>query len=186
MKFKTVFIWYATPFVLAIAWVAAFYIPMSSRIGAQERELKTVKQESERIDTQAAATIEMKKRSEQAKTTFEEFQAQLPVVEELPGFVRAVAASAKKDGVTVVGFNNILASVDTEEKLPLVTSVFEIDLRGRFWEIGRFVEDLGSKRAFKDVLIAKIGYNEKEYPMLTGKVVVGLRAWKGKIGVEGK
>ncbi len=186
MKFKPIFVWYAVPVLLVAVWVAAFYIPMSSSIKARERQLKDLKQESERIDAQAVAMIEMKKRNEQARIRFEEFQTQLPVVEQLPDFVRTVAASAKKDGVTVINFSNILASFDTGERLPLVTSIFEIDLKGRFLDLGKFVEDLGNERAFKDVIIAKIGYNEKEYPILTGKVVVGLRAWKRKIGVEGK
>ncbi len=186
MKFKRVFIWYALPIALAAVWLVAFYLPLSSSIKAQSQELKALKRESAKMDTQMVALIETKKRSEQARITLEEFQAQLPVVDELPDFVRSLAAAAKKDGIAIDGFSNILAPVDAGDKMPLVTSVFEIDLKGRYLEIGGFVEELGSKKAFKDILIATIGYSEKEYPSLTGRFVVELRAWKGKIADEGK
>jgi Tfp pilus assembly protein PilO len=186
MKFRSIYIWYSVPLVLSVVWLAAFYFPVSGAIKARERELKSLRQESEKIDKETINVLQLKRRAEEARIKLEDFERELPVIDQLPDFIRAMTITARKGGVVVEGFNNIFASLDTGGKLPLVSSVFDLNVKGRFADMGRFVEELGSRKAFKQMLIARITYDEKEYPVLTGRFVVELRAWKRKISSEGK
>ena len=58
--------------------------------------------------------------------------------------------------------------------------VFEVGLKGGFLEMGRFLEDLSNRTAFKGIKAARISYDDKEYPQLNGRFVIEFKALKGK------
>ncbi len=62
----------------------------------------------------------------------------------------------------------------------MLNPVFEVGLKGGFLEMGRFLEDLSNKTAFKSVQAARIGYDEREYPQLSGRFMIEFKALKGK------
>jgi hypothetical protein len=186
VKHRDTYLWCAVPAALAVIWVFAVYLPVSAKITAKERELVSVRQESQRIDATIKTMAEWKKKGEESKHSVEQFEAEIPVVDQLPDFMRALTITAQKHHVAVTTLDNVLPSLDAGEDLPLVSSVFEIEVKGRFLDMGRFVEDLQGRKAFKEMLSARISNNDKEYPLLNGKFVTEFKAWKGKLNVEGK
>ena len=82
--------------------------------------------------------------------------------------------------MSVESLNGYYNTLDVVQGVGLVNPVFEMGLRGGFLEMGRFLEELSGKAAFKGIQAARIDYGEKEYPLLTGKFVIEFKALKGR------
>ena len=81
--------------------------------------------------------------------------------------------------MTVEGLN----VTTTRQVLPgnpyLFLQPVEIDLRGKYLEIGRFIEELEQKSAYGGIRRAKLAYDEKEYPILKGTVLLECKTLRG-------
>ncbi len=186
MNFKNVHIWFAAPIALIVAWVLMFYIPLYKQIKGKEKELVGVKQERQTLENEVRNLFEIKRKDEQTKATTKELQAKIPVFDEFPGLMREVLSISKQYGLILTGVDSTAYSLDIKKAPPLMNPTLEIDLRGRFMEIGRFLETLGENPAFKGIAKATIAYNEKEYPILTGKFVIEFKTWRNKAFLESK
>ena len=64
--------------------------------------------------------------------------------------------------------------------------VFDLGFKGRFMEMGKFLEYMSSSKAFRKILKGRINYNDKDYPMLAGNFEVEFKAWKERGALESK
>lgn len=185
MKFKPIYIWYGMPVALIIIWALAVYLPFSSQVKNRERSLQSVKQERKQVETSILTISRQAKSDEKWKESLVEFKTQAPLIEKMPDFIREISKIARNRGVIVDNVTSIYSTIDTEQRSYVINPVFEFELKGGFLETGRFLEELSKRIAFKGIQKARISYNEKQYPMLTGKYTIEFKALKGKI-FEGK
>jgi hypothetical protein len=114
------------------------------------------------------------------------FQTNIPVFDEFPGVMKDITGRAKKNGIFITEFNSLFTSIDKKRASMLTYPIFEVGLKGRFLEIGKFLEELENDNTFKGILGARLSYDDKEYPVLTGKFVIEFKAWKEKQIFESK
>jgi Tfp pilus assembly protein PilO len=176
----TYLLWFGLPIVLIIVWIVAFYMPFSLKIKLRENELKNVRQQVDDVNNQTKIMVEAKKKSEQDKFSVGEIKKNIPVFDEFPDFVRGLVKTAKSHGVLVNSLNGKLTSPEGPQGL-LVSPVFEIGLTGAFLDIGKFLDDLERKAAYKRITKAHIAYGEKDYPALNAAFTVDFKAWRGGI-----
>lgn len=186
MKFKGIYIWYAIPVVLITVWILAVYMPMSSRTKTKNSELLNVRKESQAVDSSISSILEGKSREEKIKASIKELESGIPFFDRFPDFIKDIIRSTKKFGVVITSFSSVFSTIDIKSSSVLITPAFEIGIKGRFMEISRFLEELENNRAFKGVTKAQLLYDEKEYPVLTGKFVVEFKSWRKVPNIEGK
>ncbi len=186
MKFKPLYVWFATPVIVIVAWVLAFYMPLSSKIKLINQELSRLKTEEQAIDTNIDNMIQIKDKGARMDQLIKTFQANIPVFDDFPGVMKDIARTAKKNGIFITDFNSSFTSIDKKRASMLTYPVFEIGLKGRFLEMGKFLEELENNNAFKGIMNAKLSYDEKEYPVLTGIFMIEFKAWKEKQIFESK
>ncbi|MCX5811457.1 MAG: type 4a pilus biogenesis protein PilO [Proteobacteria bacterium] len=186
MKFKPLYVWFATPVIVIIAWVLAFYMPLSSKIKLKNQELSKLKTEEQAIDNDINNMLQIKNRGAKMEQLIKTFQANIPVFDDFPGVMKDIVRTAKKNGILITDFNSSFTSIDKKRASMLTYPIFEIGLKGRFLEMGKFLEELEGNNSFKGILNAKLSYDEKEYPVLTGKFVIEFKAWKEKKTFESK
>jgi len=185
MRFKSIYIWYGTPLALIVIWVFAVYIPFSSQVRNRERSLESVKQERKQVETSIITISRQAKSDDKWKESLNEFKAQAPLIDMMPDFIREIEKAARNRGVIVDNVTSIHSTIDTEQKSYVINPVFEFELKGGFLETGRFLEELSKRIAFRGIQKARISYNEKQYPPVTGRYTIEFKALKGKI-FEGK
>jgi len=185
MKFKSIYIWYSIPVALSIIWVFAVYLPFSSQVKNRAISLESVKQERKQVEASIATISQQAKSDEKWKESLNEFKTQAPLIEKMPDFIREISRAARNRGVIIDNVVSIHSTIDTEQKSNIISPVFEFELKGGFLETGRFFEELSKRIAFRGVQKARISYNEKQYPLLTGKYIIEFKALKGKM-FEGK
>jgi Tfp pilus assembly protein PilO len=186
MKFKPLYIWFALPVVVIVAWILAFYMPLSSKIKIKNQELSRLKTEEQAIDNDINNMLQIKDRGTKMEQLIKTFQANIPVFDEFPVVMKEIVMTAKKNGLFLTDFNSSFRSIDKTRTSLLTYPIFEIGLKGRFLEMGKFLEELEDNNFFKGILNAKLSYDEKEYPVLTGKFVIEFKAWKEKQILESK
>jgi len=186
MKFKTLYIWFAIPVAIVLAWIFLFYMPLSAKTKTISKELLSLRQEEERLDLELASIYQMKGKYDNTKESLRKFYSSIPVLDEMPNFIRSIVESAKRNGVVITSFNSMFETMDRQKTQLLMTPTFEIGLKGKFIDMGRFLEELENQNAFKRILSASIGHDQKEYPALAGKFVIEFKAWRIKQAFEDK
>ena len=83
---------------------------------------------------------------------------------------------ARGKGIYVDDMGSLFSSMEDRQAKAVANPVFEITVKGRYLQIGRFLEELEKNKAFKGVLKASLVYDEKQYPVLTGKFVIQFKA----------
>ena len=184
-KFKMFYVWLAVPVIIIILWVFVFYMPFLVKIKQKEKELSSLKQEEQKIELNIKTAIDVKKRSEQVKSSIVEIQMQLPTIDEFPDFMIKMLKDIRKEAITLSSFSSNFSSLGGEPGLLLVHPVFEIGLKGKYINMGKFLDDLEDGKVYRGILRAKISYDEKEYPALTGKFAVEFTARRSGV-LEGK
>jgi Tfp pilus assembly protein PilO len=180
MNFRSFYLWFGLPVLVIVAWVFLIYMPMDSGAKNREQKLTAIKNERQTLEKSMkdfAGEVTTQKR---LQTSYDEFMNQAPVVERMPEYMKNVMNMAKSKGITIGSLSGYYSSLDVSQKAGLVNPVFEMGLRGGFLEMGHFLEDLSSRTAFKSIQAARIDYDEKAYPQLTGKFVIEFKALKGK------
>jgi Tfp pilus assembly protein PilO len=185
MKFKSLYLWFAAPVILIGIWVVAFYLPLTAQIQKIEKETVNVRQEGSRVDSQIALVLDMRKKDAVTRQLLAEISTRIPMFSTFPEFMLSIARSARKAGLSLDSFNAMPVAETGGRQVSLVTPVIEIGAKGRFLEIGRFIDNTAGTGAFKGISKASIMMAEKDYPLVTAKVAVEFRAWKEKDG-EGK
>lgn len=179
------YVWLVVPVMIIVLWVFIFYMPFSAKIKQKEKELSNLKQEEQKIEVNIRDAIDVKKRKEQVKSSIIELQMQLPTIDEFPDFMIGLLKDIRKEAVSLSSFSSNFSSLESRPGLLLVHPVFEIGLKGKYINMGKFLDDLEDRKVYRGILKAKISYDEKEYPALTGKFAVEFTARRSGV-LEGK
>ncbi|MBA4416319.1 MAG: hypothetical protein C0392_00185 [Syntrophus sp. (in: bacteria)] len=185
MKFRLAYIWFALPVVLIAIWVVVVYLPLSAKIKVKTGELANMKKESENIDNQIRVMVEARKKDEQIKASAEQLQMNIPLLNDFPQFVRGMVKAAGKDGIVIDRLSTRLETGDGNQASPMLNPVLEMNTRGSFMQVGKFLEDLQGKEAYRRISKARISYDEKEYPTLNAAVKIEFKVWRENI-IENK
>ncbi len=185
MKFKSIYVWFALPVVLVVLWITLFYLPLTANIAKTEKETLTLRQESARTENQISIVLNLKKRDVRMRQLLADISKQIPMLASFPDVMLSVAKTARKEGLFLQDFSTMPLVEASGRQVSLVTPVIEIGVKGRFLDLGRFVENLGRTGAFKGITKASVVVSEKEYPFVSAKVAAEFRAWKEKDS-EGK
>ena len=180
MNSKSFYLWFGLPVLVVVAWVLLVYMPMNSGLKNKEGKLTAIKNERQTVEKDMKDFVGDATSQKRLQQSYDEFMSQAPVVERMPEYMKNVMNIAKSKGITIGSLSGYYGSLDTSQKAGLVNPVFEMGLRGGFLEMGRFLEDLSSRTAFKGIQAAHINYDEKEYPQLAGKFVIEFKALKGR------
>jgi Tfp pilus assembly protein PilO len=180
MNFRSFYLWFGLPVLVIAAWVFLIYMPMDSSARTKEGKLTVIKNERQTVERDMKDFVGEATTQRSLQASYDEFMGQTPIVERMPEYMKNVMNMAKSKGITIGSLSGYYSSLDISQKAVLVNPVFEMGLRGGFLEMGRFLEDLSNKTAFKGIQAARINYDEKEYPQLTGKFVIEFKALKGK------
>jgi Tfp pilus assembly protein PilO len=178
MRFRGIYLWFAIPVLLAVGWILVYYIPMTSRIKSKERELSALKEEYQNIDRGIYEITKNKDRMDTLRASLREIYTEIPTTEGLPDFMKEMTTNSKRFGVVITGFNSNFSSMSLLSTSPVANLAFEISIKGRFKEIGRFLDDMESRMAYRRIKKASITYDDKEYPILTCKLLVELKTLK--------
>jgi hypothetical protein len=180
MNFRSFYVWLGLPVLVIVAWVFLIYMPMNSGTRIKEGRLTAIKNERQTVERDMKDFVGEATSQRRLQASYDEFMGQTPVVERMPEYMKNVMNMAKNKGITIGSLSGYYSSLDISQKAGLVNPVFEMGLRGGFLEMGRFLEDLSNRTAFKGIQAARINYDEKEYPQLTGKFIIEFKALKGK------
>lgn len=186
MKFKTLYIWLSLPFIVIIAWMLAFYMPMSARIKSKEKEIINIRQMAQAIDNDVNNYLILKKKSEETSRLISNLSGDIPLFDQFPDFIMKLAKSTASMGLHLETLDGLNTMADFEKERFLVNPLFEFGLKGKYLSIGKFLEDLTNQKVFNKILKAEIIGNENEYPVLTGKFIIEFKAWKERIKIESK
>ncbi|MCX5807151.1 MAG: type 4a pilus biogenesis protein PilO [Proteobacteria bacterium] len=186
MKFKPLYIWLAAPVIVVIVWTLAFYMPLLSKTKIKNQELSKLKMEEQGINNDISNMLQIKDKGIKIEHLLKTSQAIIPVLDEFPGVMKDIVMTAKKSGLLITDFNSSLSSIDKKRTSTLIYPTIEIGLKGRFLEMGKFLEELENHNSFKGILNARLSYDEKEYPVLAGIFVIEFKAWKEKQILESK
>jgi len=180
MNFRSLYLWFGLPVLVIVAWVLLIYMPMDSGAKNKEQKLTAIKNERQILEKDMKDFVGDATTQKKLQASYDEFMGQTPVVERMPEYMKNVMNMAKSKGLAIGSLSGYYSSLDISQKAGLVNPVFEMGLRGGFLEMGRFLEDLSYRTAFKGIQAARIDYDEKAYPQLTGKFVIEFKALKGR------
>ncbi|HVN23873.1 MAG TPA: type 4a pilus biogenesis protein PilO [Syntrophorhabdales bacterium] len=184
MRFKALYVWIAAPILGAVLWFFAWYMPMKTEINNKQVELKEAKQQTQRVESDIKALTEMKRKEDGIKASLKEYRGQIPLFDNFPAFIYEVAGGARKNGLVLDKFSGMFKTLDMQPKTILTYPSFEVGLKGRFLEMGKFLEQVSSSRAYRKIMKGTISYNEKEYPIIAGRFEVEFKAWKERAAIE--
>jgi Tfp pilus assembly protein PilO len=184
MRFRSVYVWIGLPIIIATVWLFVFYMPMKAEINNKQNELSNAKQQTQKVDADVKALMEMKRKEDSIKASLREYRGQIPPFENFPDFIHEVAGGARKSGLVLDKFSGTFKTLDMQPKTILTYPVFQVGLKGRFIEMGKFLEQVASSRAYRKIMKGQISYNEKEYPFLAGRFEIEFKAWKERSAIE--
>ena len=118
------------------------------------------------------------------KEAYNEFLTQTPSMDRMPGFIGGLLKDARSKGMAVGNLSGNYSSIDTAHR-GIVNPVFEMNIKGGFLDMGKFLEEISQKTAFKGVQKARIAFDDKDNAVLSGRFVIEFKALKGRPG-EGK
>jgi Tfp pilus assembly protein PilO len=175
-KFKKFYLWFLMPVIIIVLWVFIFYLPFSAKIRQKEKELVSLKKEEQTVELNMRNALDVKNRGDQIKSSILEIQMQLPTIDVFPDFMIKVLKETKKESVVMNSFSSNFSSLEGKPGRLLVHPVFEMGLKGKFINMGKFIDELDNGKYFRGILRAKISYDEKEYPVLTGNFTMEFSA----------
>jgi Tfp pilus assembly protein PilO len=179
MKFRITYLWFGLPVLIVVLWFLAFYIPVSSFLDKQRNELSTAQRTRETVDKSVKDLLEIRKRDAQARSSVDGMSRNMPVYQQFPAVITAVAESGKKEGVVFETVNSVVLPNDSQQSPALIKPALDIGLKGRFLDIAKFLEGVERQKGYKRIADGKVSYTDKDYPVLTGKFLIEFRAWKG-------
>lgn len=186
MKFNRFFFWFGLPVLIVILWFIAFYGPMASAIENKRKELAEVQRTRSEVAGMLNDVLDLRKRDVRARSSLGVSSRNIPVATQLPGLAKALAEAAKKEGLAFENLSTTMLPGDPRLSSGLIKTAFDMGVKGRFINMGRFLEEVEQQKGFKRIADARISYTDGEYPVLTGRFFVEFRAWKGDRAFEGQ
>lgn len=179
MKFKSIYIWFSIPILLIVIWFLVVYIPVNAGMRKKDMQLTDAKNQRLTLEKSMKDLINETSTQKKLHESYDYFMSEMPVVGGLPDYMKALMNTAKNKGVLINRVNAHYDTVDINQKTNLINPVFDLSLNGDFLEIGRFLEEMSHKSAYRKIQFARFNYTDKEYPQLSGQFVVELKALKG-------
>jgi len=186
MKFKRIYIWYSIPVFFILIWILFVFMPLSSMIKSKEKELRLLKNEQASLDAKINVLSQQKNQRDKTVGLLKEYISDIPVIESFPDYIKSIIKASNKYGVAIINFNSTFSSIDNLSKSILLTPSFDVTIKGRFMDISTFLERLTEYRAYRAIKKAELSYNEKEYPILTGRFVIEFKSWRRSPRFESK
>jgi Tfp pilus assembly protein PilO len=184
MSYKNL-IWLAgLPVAIILVWILAVYVPMSAQATRGQNSLNAVLQERKALETTLLTMTQQVQTQASLKKSYDEFLSQAPTIDRMGQFMAGVVHSAKSRGMSLERLNGEYSSMEASRQ-NVIHPVFEMGVKGKFLDMGRFLEELSGKTAFAGIRKARIAYDEKEYPVLSGRFVIEFKALKERT-FEGK
>ena len=180
MKFKMIYLWLALPVAIVILWIFAFYVPFSSFIEKQNKELGALQHTRETVEISIRDLLEVRKRDALARSSLDGMSKSMPLYHQFPTVMKMVAELGKKEGLVFESLSSILLPNDTQQPPSLIKPFLDISLKGRFLDVGKFLENVENQKGYNRIADGKLSYADKDYPVLTGKFLIEFRAWKGE------
>jgi len=178
LKVRTIHLHLAIPILLVLLWVFLFFLPVSSKEREKAETLQKIRKEMETLDREIESALSLKKRKDELDFRMREVKESIPTRESVYEFLARMVSSAKRRGLEIEAIQPLFTSFKELEGKHFLYPVFEVTLKGRFLEIGRFLEEMKATQAYRGVVRAKISYDEGTYPLLNGKVVLEIRILK--------
>lgn len=179
MRFKITYFWFSLPILIGILWLFAFYIPVSSLIEKQRVELSTARRTRETMGNAVRDILEARKKDTQARLSLDGISKSMPMYHQFPSLIKAIAETGQRGGIVFDSFNSLVLPNDSQQIPSLVKPALDMTLKGRFLDIGKFLEGVEKQKGYKRIADGKVSYVDKDYPELTGKFLIEFRAWKG-------
>jgi Tfp pilus assembly protein PilO len=178
MKFKSLYLWYALPFVIIVVWFLTVYMPVTAKITLMAGQAGEIAVQKNRIEGQIQEIVGRKRSYTDLRTKAIELESQLPSVDKFPQFMSFLFKTVRTEGLLLESFDGTFRSLDAEQASFLITPLFNVGLKGSFIEMGKFLEALSNRRVYGRILTARISSSEKEYPLLRGRFLVEFRVRK--------
>ncbi len=178
LKLKKSHIYLLFPFFLLLLWLLLFFYPLSSDVKGMKLKLSDLKRENEKLEGQVLALLETQKRVKEIEERLKELK--IISFEQTTNFLRDTIQTARKKGVEVQRISSQFSSLKDIQKDSFSYPTFEMALKAKFLEIGRFLEGLQEDRSVKGVLKANLALDENDYPYIRAKITVELRTSREK------
>lgn len=179
MKFKTIYFWFGLPILIIVMWLLAFYMPVSAYLDKQRKGLNETQRSRATLEASIKDILEIRKRDAHARSSLNSISGTLPLYHQFPGVIRAVAEAGRREGIAFETMNSMMLPSTSEQMASLVKPVIDTSLKGRFLDIGKFLERVENQKGYKRIASGRLSYSEKDYPVLTGRFLIEFRAWKG-------
>ncbi len=172
MRYREAGLWLGIPLALLCLWLLFFCVPMASEIEARKSELAGVEARIARVEAQEVM-------SEGALEDVRRYPLdQIPHLQAFPEFMKKIASSVEKGGVTVDRLKGRVDDGSVGTGSALAYPVTEIALTGQFMDIGRALEQIQRVKAYRRIVRAQLVTMENVYPDIKGNVEIEFRAWR--------
>ena len=178
MNFKRMYIWFALPLILFVIWFSLVFIPLNSGIKSRESDLARITSDTQSLEKAMKELLNRSSDQKRLHESYEQFMAQTPTVDRMPEYMKSLTGLARMRGVLVETISARYDTIDPSQNSQIFNPVFEMGLKGDFLDMGRFLEDMSRKGAYKNVQAARIDYSDKEYPQLSGNFAIEFKALK--------
>jgi Tfp pilus assembly protein PilO len=179
MRFRIIYLWLSLPVIIVVLWFFAFYIPVSSFIKKEHEELSTAQRARAMVEGSVRDMLEVGKRDAQARSSLDVMSRNMPTLNQFPSVIKTVAEIGKKEAIVFETLSSVLLPNDPQQPISLIKPALDIGVKGRFLDIGRFLEVVEKQKGYKRISDGRLSYTDKDYPVLTGKFLIEFRAWKG-------
>lgn len=184
MNYKNLAICIGMPLALIVIWVLAVYVPITMQVKKKQNSINAILKDRKDLESQLVTMSLQTKTQDDLKKRYNEFLIETPTLQTMPVFMGNVLSEARSRGMDVRRLDGQYSTLDTSQK-GIVNPVFALDLKGGFLDIGKFLEDLSRRSAFKSIQKAKIGHDENQNQVLSGKFLIEFKVLKDKT-LEGK
>jgi hypothetical protein len=179
MNYKNLAIWIGMPVILIIVWVLAVYMPITAQAKKKQHAIDSILKDRKDLEAQLVTMSLQGKAQDDLKKKYNEFLIETPTLNTMPVFMGGVLNEARTRGMGVKSLDGRYSTLDVAQK-GIVNPVFAMDLKGGFLDMGKFLEDLSRRSAFKGIQKAKMAYDEKEGQVLSGKFLIEFKVLKDK------
>lgn len=184
MNYKRLATWLGIPLAIIIVWVLAVYLPIDAEAKKKQNTLDSILKERKDVETNVMSMSLQIQAQKSLKSAYNDFLRQTPAIDKMPGFIGSLLRDARSRGMAVERLDGQYSSMDSARR-GIVNPVFAMDLKGGFLDMGKFLEEISRKTAFKGVQKARIAYDDKDNTLLAGRFAIEFKALKGIPG-EGK
>ncbi len=181
MSYKKLIILLSIPLAMIVVWVFAVYLPIEAQAKKKQNMINSILQQRKELETKIASISQQMHTQESLKRTYNTLMSQTPSVDKMPDFMDGLLRDAKSRGMAVGRLGGFYDGIDSSEK-GILNPVFEINLKGGFFDVGKFLESISAKSSFKVIKNARIGYDDSDNSTLTGKFLIEFKALQGRPG----